>query len=154
MTTHAGAGHDFDAVQRAGRSAQEWIDTVAEEMGTEDRNIAYRALRSWLHAVRDRIGVESTAHFAAQLPVLLRGVYFDGWRPSEVPIKYTADQFLLTIAQDARIGLPEARHVAAAVTSGLSRRCSPGQVEHLLAQFPAHLRAVLTASPETVQDGS
>ena len=120
MTTHAGAGHDFDAVQRAGRSAQEWIDTVAEEMGTEDRNIAYRALRSWLHAVRDRMAVEATAHFA----------------------------------QDARIGLPEARHVAAEVTSGLSRRWSPGQVEPLLVQFPAHLLAVLTVSPESVQDGS
>ena len=33
-----------------------------------------------LHALRDRIGAESAVHLAAQLPMLLRGLYYEGWR--------------------------------------------------------------------------
>ena len=61
-----------------------------------------------------------------------------------MPVKYDADQFLLTIAQEARISLDEARRFAPAVTAALVRRCSPGQIEHVLSQLPAPLRQLLT----------
>jgi uncharacterized protein (DUF2267 family) len=40
-----------------------------------------------LHALRDRIGPENSVHFAAQLPILLRGVFYEGWQPSETPTR-------------------------------------------------------------------
>lgn len=49
-----------------------WLARVADEFGTEDRRLAFRALRAWLHALRDRLTVTVAAHFAAQLPELLR----------------------------------------------------------------------------------
>jgi uncharacterized protein (DUF2267 family) len=136
--------HDIDTLTRADRTAQEWIDTVAERLRTEDRNHAYRVLRAWLRTVRDRLGVDAAAHFSAQLPVLLRGVYFDGWSPSHVPVKYDAEQLLVTIAQEARLSVAEAERAVPAITDALSRRCSPGQIEHLLAQLPGPLRELLT----------
>jgi uncharacterized protein (DUF2267 family) len=60
----------------------------------ERRNQSYNALRAVLHALRDRLTVDESADFAAQLPMLVRGVYYDGWDPSRVPKKMNRDDFL------------------------------------------------------------
>jgi uncharacterized protein (DUF2267 family) len=138
---------EHDNFARAEQVAQEWLSTVAEQLGTEDRQHAYRVLRAWLHTVRDRLGVNSAAHFAAQLPLLLRGLFYDGWIPSRVPVKYDSEQFLVTVAQEAMIPLAEARQVASAVTTALARHCSPGQIDHLLTQLPKPLRELLEPEP-------
>ena len=65
--------------------ANAWLTDIDAGFGTSDRRLAYRVLRAWLHCLRDRLSVEVAAHFAAQLPELLRGVFFDGWNPSRVP---------------------------------------------------------------------
>ena len=62
------------AIDHAFHSAHEWVRDVAREFDTEDLEFAYRVLRAWLHALRDRLTVEASAHFAAQLPELIRGV--------------------------------------------------------------------------------
>ena len=65
-----------------------WLADVASEFDTDDRRFAYRVTRAWLHALRDRLPIPVAAHFAAQLPELLRGVFYDGWNPVHVPVKY------------------------------------------------------------------
>ena len=146
--------HDLDVFDRSDRTAREWVDTVAEHLGTDDRAYAYRVLRAWLHTVRDRLTVDGAVHAAAQLPLLLRGLFYDGWTPSRAPVKYKADQFLLMIAQDARISLDEARRLAPAVTAALIRRCSPGQIEHVLFQLPAPLQQLLTPVGQAEPSGA
>jgi uncharacterized protein (DUF2267 family) len=66
----------------------------------ERRNQSYNALRAVLHALRDRLTVDEAAHFAAQLPMLVRGMYYDGWVPSRVPKKMHRDDFLEQIRAD------------------------------------------------------
>ncbi|WP_214370534.1 DUF2267 domain-containing protein [Pseudonocardia sp. H11422] len=146
--------HDVAVFGRAEHTAQEWLDTVAEALGTDDHHYAYRILRTWLHTVRDRLSVDVAVHFAAQLPLLLRGVFFDGWTPSQVPVKYDTEQFLLTFGQEARISMVEARRAAGAVTAALDQHCSPGQVETMVGQLPHALRELLrpgTTSPSGAQ---
>lgn len=60
-----------------------WLKDLMTRLGTEDREDAYHALRAVLHAVRDRIGPENVVHLGAQLPMLIRGVYYDGWHMGE-----------------------------------------------------------------------
>ena len=57
-----------------------WLKAVMDHLHTDDRHLAYLALRGTLHALRDRIGPENAVHLAAQLPMLLRGLYYEGWR--------------------------------------------------------------------------
>jgi uncharacterized protein (DUF2267 family) len=64
------------------------------------RNQSYTALRAILHALRDRLTVEVTAQLAAQLPLLVRGIYYDGWNPSAVPMKMDREEFLARIRQE------------------------------------------------------
>jgi uncharacterized protein (DUF2267 family) len=47
--------------------ANAWLARIADEFATDDRRLAYRILRAWLHALRDRLTVTIAAHFAAQL---------------------------------------------------------------------------------------
>lgn len=63
----------------------EWLNELSERIDTPDRRRALRLLRATLHALRDRLPHEECAHLASQLPVLLRGVYYEGWRPAETP---------------------------------------------------------------------
>lgn len=75
----------LDTFDRTIHETNHWLGVVMVELKTDDRRRAYIALRAGLHALRDRIGPENAVHFAAQLPILLRGVFYEGWRPSETP---------------------------------------------------------------------
>ena len=54
--------------------AHAWVNEVAKEFDTDDREFAYGVLRAWLHTLRDRLTVEAAAHFSAQLPDLIGGL--------------------------------------------------------------------------------
>lgn len=72
-----------------------WLHEITSRMGWDDREKGYRLLRLCLHAIRDRMPVGEAAHLSAQLPLLLRGVFFEGWRPAKVPLPvHTVDEFL------------------------------------------------------------
>src|SRR3979409_215181 len=66
----------------------------------ERRNQSYAALRGVLHALRDRLTVEETAQLAAQLPMLVRGLYYEGWDPTSVPMKLSREEFLERVRRD------------------------------------------------------
>ncbi|MGW4490328.1 DUF2267 domain-containing protein [Amycolatopsis sp. NPDC004368] len=132
-----------DPLAPAYQTARRWLTAIAEQLGTEDHDYVYRVLRTWLHLVRDRLTVQSAAHFAAQLPELLRGVYFDGWKPSRVPVRYGAGTFTVLFAEGATISPNDVPAAASAVSAALDSLCSPGQLEHVFTLLPATLRGEL-----------
>jgi uncharacterized protein (DUF2267 family) len=134
--------HDFEHVIH---TANIWLKAVAEALETDDRHLAHRMLRAWLHTLRDRLTIDVAAHFAAQLPELLRGMYYDGWNPSGVPVKYDRDAYVNRLAQEARVRPEEVPRLASAVTSAVRRLVSPGQMEAALEALPQDVRAVLLA---------
>jgi|GEM_PF-933212 len=73
-----------------------WLNEICDELKwVRDPHRAYHALRSVLHALHDRLRPEEAAGFAAQLPLLVRGTFYEGWHPTGTPIKaHTADDFL------------------------------------------------------------
>lgn len=71
----------IDILNRSCRAAHIWIGDVADELGAGDRD-GYRALGAVLHALRDHLPAKESAHLAAPFPVVVRGIYFDGWNPA------------------------------------------------------------------------
>lgn len=135
--------HHTDPYAPSLHTAHEWLAAVAEAIDTEDRFVAHRALRAWLHTVRDRLGVNAAAHLSAQLPELLRGVFFEGWMPAQVPVPHDAPSFLTQFAHAAGVTPEAAVPLAGAVTDALAGLFSPGQLDHVLAQLPVRLRFLL-----------
>jgi uncharacterized protein (DUF2267 family) len=123
--------------------ANTWLASIEEGFGTHDRRLAYRVARAWLHNVRDRLTVEVAAHFAAQLPELLRGVFYDGWNPSQVPVRYGRGEFVTRFARDARVRDSDVPKAAGVVTAVVRRHVSAGVIEEALALLPADLREPL-----------
>ncbi|WIV53886.1 DUF2267 domain-containing protein [Amycolatopsis nalaikhensis] len=134
-----------DPFAHAENTAHTWLAVVRGRLGADDQQLAYRVLRAWLHVVRDRLTVQSAAHFAAQLPELLRGVFYEGWNPAHVPTRYEVDGFVARFAGSAGLTRAEVPAAAAAVTSALGELCSPGQLDHVLKLLPESLVTLLTA---------
>jgi uncharacterized protein (DUF2267 family) len=138
-----------DSLDRSIDTTNQWLNDVASGFDTTDRRMAYRVTRSWLHTLRDRLPVPIAAHLAAQLPELLRGVFYEGWNPSRVPIKYGKDEYLARFAQNAQIHKTEAKITGQLVTEAMRKHLSPGIVSEALGVLPADIRELLdpAASP-------
>ncbi|MEU1397037.1 DUF2267 domain-containing protein [Micromonospora zamorensis] len=110
----------------------------------ERRNQSYAALRTVLHLLRDRLPVDESVEFAQQLPVLVRGIYFDGWVPSDVPIKLNRDDFLYEVRQgfpyDAKGG-PE--RVTQVVLDTLRRHVTQGEWQDVKDTMPKDLAKMM-----------
>ncbi|MEU8257894.1 DUF2267 domain-containing protein [Micromonospora inaquosa] len=108
------------------------------------RNQSYAALRTVLHLLRDRLPVNESVEFAQQLPVLVRGIYFDGWVPSDVPIKLNRDDFLYEVRQgfpyDAEGG-PE--RVTQVVLDTLRRHVTQGEWQDVKDTMPKDLAVMM-----------
>ncbi|MEH1167404.1 DUF2267 domain-containing protein [Micromonospora sp. CPCC 205539] len=108
------------------------------------RNQSYAALRTVLHLLRDRLAVQESVEFAQQLPVLVRGIYFDGWNPSDVPIKLNRDDFLYEVRQGFPYdveGGPE--RLAQVVLDTLRRHVTQGEWQDVKATMPKDLARML-----------
>ena len=135
-----------DPFNHALHTANTWLADVGAGLGTRDRRYTYSVVRAWLHILRDRLTVDAAAKFGAQLPELLRGVYYDGWEPNKAPVKYHVDQYVERFAAQAGIPAVQVPTTAATITGVIADRMSPGQVSETLAELPTDLRATMTGT--------
>jgi len=118
-----------------------WLKDLMARLGTDDRHIAYLALRTTLHALRDRLTVEEAAHLGAQLPMLVRGLYYEGWRPAGKPLKeHSREAFVAHIEGEARNPNFEAEPAIRAVLGMLAERVSAGEIKDVKSTLPRPLR--------------
>jgi uncharacterized protein (DUF2267 family) len=110
-----------------------------------DRQRAYHALRTVLHALRDRLPLNLAVHLGAQLPLLVRGIYYDQWHaPGGMGEKpRSLDEFLEPIGEQLAQSRPiNARNATQAVFRLLSRHVTPGQVEKVKHALPGEVQAI------------
>lgn len=122
-----------------------WLGEVAAALDGADRQYAYRTLRATVHALRDRLTVDEAAQLAAQLPDLLRGIYYEGWDPSATPVRErTREQFLDHVAREGALaGRTEASVAVGAAMAVLTRHVSAGELDDVRATLPQEIRALL-----------
>jgi uncharacterized protein (DUF2267 family) len=122
-----------------------WLNEISEEMDwPKDPTRAYHALRSVLHALRDRLRPEEAAGFAAQLPLLVRGIFYEGWHPAGKPLRtHKQEEFLAPVAAAFRGDqlIPPAE-VARAVFTVVKRHMTAGEVADVIAALPGDIQSL------------
>ncbi len=121
--------------------AEIWINEMAQELGIGDEERAYLALRAGLHALRDRLTVEEAAHLAAQMPMMIRGLFFEGWHPGGRHEKLRSlSSFLDRIDRELLRGELDAAKVARATFKLLDRHVSKGQLANVRHTLPHQIK--------------
>lgn len=137
----------FDSFDITVEQTNIWLKDLMDEIGTDDRHKAYLALRLVLHLLRDRLLVNEAVHLAAELPMLIRGLYFEGWDPAKAPIKRDREAFISYVSKgfknDPAID-PEA--MISGVFSVISMHVSEGEVSDVRNSLPEPIRRLW---PET-----
>jgi uncharacterized protein (DUF2267 family) len=119
-----------------------WLNDLMQELGWPDRHKAYMALRVTLHALRDRLTIDEVAQLSAQFPMLIRGFYYEGWDPTDKPLRIRhKEQFLARIEQELRgDDYLDPEEVACAVFTVLAHRVTEGEIEDVQHILPAEIR--------------
>ena len=122
-----------------------WLNDLAERLGWHDKHRAYLALRGVLHALRDRLSVNDSSHLAAQLPMLIRCFYYEGWHPAGKPLPDRKKaEFLTHVASECSDECRNDGHVTRAVFQVLTKHIAPGEVEKIKAILPPDIRSLWT----------
>ena len=132
----------LDTFDKTVQESNLWLNDIMDRFDTTDRHRAYPSLRAVLHALRDRIGAETAAHLGAQLPMLLRGLYYEGWDPTDKPTKERHQEaFLAHIARELpRAEEGEVEQATLAVLDVLSKHIDRGAAVKIAGMFPQDLR--------------
>jgi uncharacterized protein (DUF2267 family) len=119
-----------------------WLKAVMEGLHTDDRHAAYLALRATLHALRDRLGPDNAVHLAAQLPMLLRGLFYEGWRMAASQTKERSRaEFLDHVRRELPRGSSIDPNLAArAVFAVMWQKLDVGEVGKVMERMPSELK--------------
>jgi uncharacterized protein (DUF2267 family) len=119
----------LEVFDRTMHTTNVWLNEIAEDLGP-DRNHAWHVLGGVLRCLRDQLPAELAAHLAAQLPLLVRGTFYDAWNPSAADRRAKSDtEFLAKLADRLEGTRPtNAEQAARAVFAVLSRNVDREQI--------------------------
>ncbi len=119
-----------------------WLKAIDELLALENRHHAYNALRAVLHALRDRLPPEVAVKLGAQLPMMVRGIYYEGWHMAATPTKERhIEEFVAHILRELPPQFPiDPLTAARGVYEVLWQKLDLGEFEKLMTHLPAQLR--------------
>jgi uncharacterized protein (DUF2267 family) len=142
------AATGLDVFDKTLQTTNVWLEEIMAELGP-DRQVAWHALGAVLRPLRDRVPHGLAAHVGAQLPLLVRGLYYDQWHPAGQPERLRTVDELLERVGDGLQGIRpvNVRDAMLAVFRTLARHVDPGQVSKVIDALPEEVRALWVASP-------
>ena len=138
----------LEVIDHTVHTTHEWINELAERLDWSSKRSALRLLRITLHCVRDHLMLDELAQFSAKLPLIIRGMLFEGWMPKNTPIKERhAEDFIAHVSCE----MGDAPEYSGAVDIGcvfklLNARLSAGEINDIRANLPSALRDIWPAA--------
>jgi uncharacterized protein (DUF2267 family) len=140
--------------------ARKFVKEVSREIGDPaDTQRGERVLTAVLHTLRELLSPEESLHLIAQLPMLIKAVYVNGWHIKPKARIRSMDDFIerlllqnpKTAAED--FGNDEkAIENTRAVLRVLKRHVSHGEIQHLIEQFPDDLTPLWFSEGKTLTE--
>ena len=131
--------------EKTDAKSSEWIQDMMRCLRTDDDDQALHALRAGLHALRDRLTVDEAAQLSAQLPMTIRGLFFENWHPAGKPLRIRqAREFLeLVVGNYEPRSDAYADDIIRAVFRVLVKHLKPGEITGIMMSLPEPLLPVL-----------
>ena len=128
------------SITHAAEQAQQWVNELAKDLDWNEQS-AFRLLKAVLHTLRDWLSPEEMADLSAQLPTLIRGIYFEGWNPAEPAWERKKSDFVICVRNsfgyEPEIDTDKA---IAAVFKLLDRHISHGEIVQVRNSMKKSLR--------------
>lgn len=136
----------LDVFDKTLHTTHVWLNEIGEALGP-DKQRCYHALRAVLTTLRDRLPVDQSAHLAAELPILVRGIFYDGFRPAEAPmaLRTQAEFVTLVASRFGNIGPVSPRASCIAVFNVLQRHLPRPMIEKVKDSLPQEIRTLFQA---------
>ena len=132
------------------QQTQEWLKELRENASLADEAEAYAVLRAVLHQLRDRLTLEEAVDLGAQLPTLVRGLYFEGWRPHHTPEKIrTRADFVELVRDRLRPHHVPPEPMVQTVFALLAHHCDPGEIADVIDQLPGEIKELWPQTART-----
>jgi uncharacterized protein (DUF2267 family) len=134
----------LELINHSGQLAEKWVKELGRDLKWEDSRATLRLLRATLHALRDWLQLPEAVQLGAQLPTLIRGLYYESWKLNSASVKPRGrDEFLIRVGIEMSPEIIGNIDVAVAtVFKFLSQRISAGEIADVCAGLPADLRAL------------
>ena len=135
--------------QTANQQAIAWVKEMMAQLHINDPHHALHALRAGLQAVRDRLTVAEAAQLSAQLPMLIRGLFFQDWDPSGKPLRIRHQADFAALVRDRyapRTGV-SADDIVRATFRVLSRHVSQGEITDIMMILPEEIVEMVQGGP-------
>jgi uncharacterized protein (DUF2267 family) len=146
----------IESLERTIERTNEWLVELSLLLGSDDGGDCYAALRSVLHALRDRLPIIAGVRLGAQLPTLLRGVYYEGWQPDRGHVHTrTLGEFLALVERDApHGGTASAEDKARAVFMLLGSHVEPAELDRVVGALPDPVRQLFPSARKGMASAS
>lgn len=130
------------AIDHAVQLTNEWLRELMEMLGWHDKQRAYRLLRATLQGLRDWLAVDEASNLGAQLPMLVRGIYYEGWHPAGTPTHpRKKEDFLVRIDEAFKTDpIDDVEEAVSAVFALLDRHVTWGEVDDIRQSLPKDIR--------------
>ena len=120
-----------------------WLRDLMLELNWVDRRKTYLVFRSVLHAVRDHLVLNDAVYLGDQLPMLIRGFYFEHWKPESKPLPLRSrEEYLAVLSNYLTLNgesAANAEGITRAVFRLLDRKAASGEIEDVSGILPAGL---------------
>ncbi|MGB9937026.1 MAG: DUF2267 domain-containing protein [Methanobacterium sp.] len=132
----------FRSIDKSTQKTKEWLHEFEEEVGWEDDNTAYITFRSVIQTLRDRLPVEEAVDLADELPMVMKGMYYEGYRASGKPEKIkNREDFFKKVQEKSPNKEIMAQKATKAVFSFLEKKLgSTGEINQVKGNLPKDLQ--------------
>jgi uncharacterized protein (DUF2267 family) len=140
----------LEAIDTTVQKMHGWLASIEGCLPGSSRHQAYAGLRAVLHALRDRLSPDEAAHFGAQLPMLIRGLFYEGWHPAGKPLRVrSVEEFLAHVEKELPPDMQrDSEDITRAVFRVIEQHVDAGETDKVVGAMPRALRELWQPSPE------
>jgi uncharacterized protein (DUF2267 family) len=118
-----------------------WLNEIEVLMDNSNHQLAYHCLRGVLFALRDRLPVDQVFNLSSQLPMLIRGLFFERYAVTGRPLKYDAMEFLARVEAELQAaGGADPQQATWVVLAVMQMHVSEGEIQGILDELPEDIR--------------